>query len=73
MDSGCIFIAYGVILMHLEVDKITWGVIFLKRGANSLFGVKEGRGAPFLTGVENTAARVFHLCITGIKRLLLVW
>jgi hypothetical protein len=53
--------AYGVIFKHLEVDKITWGVIFLflegapfKRGADGLFGGKEGRGALFLTGVENT-------------------
>jgi hypothetical protein len=29
--------AYGVILKHLEVDKI-------KRGADGLFGGKEGRG-----------------------------
>jgi hypothetical protein len=33
------------------MDKITWG---FKRGANGLFGGKEGRGALFLTGVENT-------------------
>jgi hypothetical protein len=47
--------AYGVILKHLEVDKITWGslskktkILFLKKIG------KYGRGALFLTGVENT-------------------
>jgi hypothetical protein len=29
-------------------------IFFLKRGADGLFGGKEGRGALFLTGVENT-------------------
>jgi hypothetical protein len=34
------FMAYGVILKHLEVDKITWGVIFfLKKGRTPLRGV----------------------------------
>jgi hypothetical protein len=28
--------------------------IFLKRGADGLFGRKEGRGGLFLTGVKNT-------------------
>jgi hypothetical protein len=40
----------------LEVDKITFfnrGPRF-KRGADCLFGGKEGRGTLFLTGVENT-------------------
>jgi hypothetical protein len=44
------------------VDKITWGSfsflffnIFLKKGADSLFGGIEGRGALYSTGVENTA------------------
>jgi hypothetical protein len=69
MDSRCIFVAYGVILKHLEVDKITRRSfskktnIFLKRapftrGADGLFGRTEGRGALFLTGVENTACVV---------------
>jgi hypothetical protein len=44
--------AYGVILKHLEVGKITWGSFskkkfFFKRGADGLFGGKEGRGALF--------------------------
>jgi hypothetical protein len=43
--------AYGVILMYLEVDKITWGSfskkIFLKRSADGLFSGKEGQ-VPFL-------------------------
>jgi hypothetical protein len=47
--------AYGVILKHLEVDKITWGGHFLKKNTCSIFGRKEGRGALYLTGVENTA------------------
>jgi hypothetical protein len=40
--------AYGVILKHLEVDKITWGsfskknIFFKKRGADGLIGGKEG-------------------------------
>jgi hypothetical protein len=42
---------YGVILKHLEVDKITWSL----RGADGLFGGKEGWGALILTGVEDTA------------------
>jgi hypothetical protein len=60
MDSRCIFMAHGVILKHLEVDKITWGGVFskkrkkgaslfgapFKRGADSLFGGK-GAGHPF--------------------------
>jgi hypothetical protein len=37
---------YGVILKHLEVDKITWGSFALKKnlkwGADGLFGGKEG-------------------------------
>jgi hypothetical protein len=55
--------AYGVILKHLEVDKITWGHFLkkikkiLRRGADDLFGGKEGLGALFLTGVENTACK----------------
>jgi hypothetical protein len=47
MDSRCIFMAYGVILKHLEVDKIIWGS-FSKKFR------QEGWGALFLTGVENT-------------------
>jgi hypothetical protein len=48
--------AYGVILKHLlEVDKISWGSFSKKklelkkkkRGANGLFGGKEGHGCPF--------------------------
>jgi hypothetical protein len=31
MDSGYIFMANGVILKHIEVDKITWGGHFLKK------------------------------------------
>jgi hypothetical protein len=59
--------AYGVIFKHLEVDKTTWGhflkkkkCLFLigaapfKRGADGPFSRKEGLGALFLTGVENT-------------------
>jgi hypothetical protein len=37
----------------LEVDNITWGGSF-SRGADSLFGGEEARGALILTGVENT-------------------
>jgi hypothetical protein len=51
--------AYGVILTHLEVDKITWRCNFLKK--NFFKGQTEGRRRPFrgqsalfLTGVENT-------------------
>jgi hypothetical protein len=47
MDSRCIFMAYGIILKHLEVDKITWGSFPFKRGADGLFGSKEGQGALF--------------------------
>jgi hypothetical protein len=41
-------LAYGIILKHLEMDKITWGFIFKKTffkksGADSLFSGKEGR------------------------------
>jgi hypothetical protein len=43
--------AYGVILKHLEVDKIIWGSFY------GLFGVKERRGTLFLTVVENTGGR----------------
>jgi hypothetical protein len=56
--------AYGVILKHLEVDKITLVIFFLfkkkeegaplKRGADSLFSRKEVQVTLFLTGVENT-------------------
>jgi hypothetical protein len=60
---------YGIwsILKHLEVDKIIWGGHFLKkncfkRGANGLFGGKEGQGA-LLTGEENTAVYGFMQCI----------
>jgi hypothetical protein len=54
--------AYGVILKHLEVDKITWGSFphpknFFKRGTDCLFGGKEGRGALILTGVENNCPK----------------
>jgi hypothetical protein len=48
MDSRCIFTADGVIFKHLEVDKATWGSFSKKKGG------KEGQGAIFLTGVENT-------------------
>jgi hypothetical protein len=55
------FLAYGVILKHLEVDKTTWGSFSLcfikvgfppltsnfKRGTDGLFGVKEGRDTLF--------------------------
>jgi hypothetical protein len=41
--------AYGVILKHFFKE----GGPF-KRGADGLFGRKEGRGALFLTGVERT-------------------
>jgi hypothetical protein len=30
--------AYGVILKHLEVDKITWGGVFFKEGCPPLRG-----------------------------------
>jgi hypothetical protein len=39
--------AYGAILKHLDVDKITWGHLLKKRGVDGLFGGKEGRGACF--------------------------
>jgi hypothetical protein len=57
--------AHGVILKHLEVDKITWGSFSKKthfrRGADGLFGGKAGRGALFLTGVDNTAVALKYL------------
>jgi hypothetical protein len=41
--------AYGVILKHLEVDKITWGSFskkkFLKRGAGSFHAFKRALSA----------------------------
>jgi hypothetical protein len=48
--------AYGVILKHLEVETFVKkeGRTPFKRGTDGLFGGKEGRGALFLTGVENT-------------------
>jgi hypothetical protein len=39
--------AYGVILKHLEVDKITWS-FFFKRGAPTAFLAGKRGGAPFL-------------------------
>jgi hypothetical protein len=45
--------AYGVILKHLEVDKL--GGSFSKKKEAPHFRLKEGRGALSLTGVENTA------------------
>jgi hypothetical protein len=63
--------AYGVILKHLEVDNITWGGVILKkkRGADGLFGEKEGRCVLFLTGVENTGLVfiVQHLMVFQLK------
>jgi hypothetical protein len=53
--------AYGVILNHLEVDKITWGSFSKKnffraplRVALMAFSAGKRGGHPFLTGVENT-------------------
>jgi hypothetical protein len=37
--------AYGVILKHLEVDKITWGSFSKKE--KKIFGMRERGGAPF--------------------------
>jgi hypothetical protein len=43
--------AYGVILKHLEVDKITWGSFFSKKKQNKIIFFKEARergaGCPF--------------------------
>jgi hypothetical protein len=44
--SRYIIMAYGVILKHSEVDKITWGV-------KETFSAGKRCGALFLTGVEN--------------------
>jgi hypothetical protein len=50
MDSRCLFMAYGVILKHLVVDKIT-----KKKGRWWPFRRESGvRGTLFVTGVENT-------------------
>jgi hypothetical protein len=38
-DGLYIFMAYGVILKHLEVDKITWGSFSNKRGVGKRGGV----------------------------------
>jgi hypothetical protein len=60
------------------VDKITWGggnflkknnlkiiIFFKKRGADGLFSGKDGRGTPFLTGVENTEILKKNVCEKG--------
>jgi hypothetical protein len=46
------FMAYGVILKHLEVDKITWQ--WFSKGRWRPFRREGGAGALFFTGVENT-------------------
>jgi hypothetical protein len=53
MDSRCIFIAYGVILKHLEVDEITWvSLLIVLRGVLTTFSVgKRGRATFFKTSV----------------------
>jgi hypothetical protein len=56
MDSKLIFMAHGLILKHLEVDKLTWGVIFFfKEGrpplrvALTAFLAGKRAGAPFFS------------------------
>jgi hypothetical protein len=54
--------AYEVILKHLEVDKITWGVIFFKKKISKRGGplFKEERRWPFRR--ERGAGHPFFFC-----------
>jgi hypothetical protein len=62
IDFKCILMASGVILKHLEADKITWGHILKKNLSKKNLGKcwrpfrwLRGASALILTGVENTA------------------